>query len=287
MPPRNAPPTGLSIIGFLIALAFGGWALSGCATDTRVVHDGWDDMHDFADKFNQQAGTSRSSDKDAPKDTGSVADRGYAILLDSFGDDNRHRRAKELVDRLTRELGVQGIWVKETNGVVLVLRGQYGDPETDAAMEDLHEMRMLEVDGLKPYGNVDLVSLAVSAGGGAPAKSQAGVAGNPLDLTRYKGKYTLMVAGYDGPDCRKNAEKAAAVFREKGDDAYFLHGPKVSVVTVGLFGEDDFAADQSYGPRIKALQKKYPYYLYNGRTEILYQNGKRTGENPSQLIHVD
>lgn len=66
------------------------------------------------------------------------------------------------------------------------------------------------------------------------------------------------------------------------------------MVMVGLFTESDFATKEiqpgvmidSYGPRIRELQKKYPYNLGNGRTLIERLNDHSTGEQESFIVRI-
>jgi hypothetical protein len=91
---------------------------------------------------------------------------------------------------------------------------------------------------------------------------------------------------------------AAARLRADGDQAYFYHGPNRSLVTVGLFTEQDFGVEQqpapdggvlfipTYGQRVRELQKKFSYNLGNGRTIIEKSGDKKLGEQPSFLVRV-
>ena len=112
------------------------------------------------------------------------------------------------------------------------------------------------------------------------------------DLRNHPGAYTLQIGFYDeqfGDQFRQAAQEAAQVLRNDGHEAYFYHGPHRSMVTVGLFTENDFVQDgvQSvYGPRIRELQQKHPYNLGNGRTLIQKVAGENLGEQPSFIVRV-
>ena len=69
--------------------------------------------------------------------------------------------------------------------------------------------------------------------------------------------YTLQIAVYGRPDntdatkedlaqFRKSAEEAVVQLRREGEQAYYYHGPNRSMVTVGIFSEDD----AGFGKRI-------------------------------------
>ncbi len=114
----------------------------------------------------------------------------------------------------------------------------------------------------------------------------------PLDVRAHSGMYTLQIGYYDdafGPNFRNAAVKAAQTLREEGDPAYFYHGPHRSMVTVGLFTDDDLVQQgfqRVYGPNVKTLQEKYPYNLGNGRTVVERINGEIVGEQSSFLVRI-
>ncbi|MDX1565257.1 MAG: hypothetical protein R3236_07625 [Phycisphaeraceae bacterium] len=99
--------------------------------------------------------------------------------------------------------------------------------------------------------------------------------------------YTLQIAHYENPDNpaerRKRAEEYAQQLREQGEQAFYYHGPNMSLVTVGAFkdavlrvGSVSRRGDGSkrltvptpttrYSPEVEELQAKYPHHLHNGR----------------------
>jgi hypothetical protein len=109
--------------------------------------------------------------------------------------------------------------------------------------------------------------------------------------------YSLQVAHFDDPTNealrKKQAEAYTKELRSKGAEAYFYHGPTMSVVTVGSFkdavmrvGSVTRRADGSrrlnvpspatrYSPEVEKMQAKYPYHMHNGRP-IYYKKGDGT-----------
>ena len=88
----------------------------------------------------------------------------------------------------------------------------------------------------------------------------------------------------------KAAEKAAAQLRTQGEDAYFYHGPKRSLVTIGLFNDSDINVVNGsvvYSPRVKEVQKRFPYNLGNGVTVVEKVEGKKIREQPSVIVKVE
>lgn len=255
---------------------------AGCL-ESRVVYDGWGT---FAEQFgdpppppdNDDGGTSLLSGKQAELS-------GFAIKLQSFDGADRYRRANEMMRRLARQ-GIGGLWLRETGEGVTVYRGRF-ETRTDLdAQRQLLDTRDIELEGLKPYESVELVALS----GGDEVQER-----DPAELRAYAGYYTLQIGYYDqeyGPDFRKAAETAVRELRSQGEQAYFYHGRYRSMVTVGLFTDEDFdraGAVHVYGPRILELQRKYPYNLGNGRTIVeTFREGKKVEqrEQASSLVRV-
>lgn len=260
---------------FVLALWLLASALPGC-TYTKVVKDPWQDLK----QYDADPRSDKPKDEKAEGRKEAEADQGYAILLDTYEGGNADRRARQLAHRLTQEGGMTDVWTKRVGKGVAVYRGQYGDPGTDSARRDLRLTREAQMDGMRPFEKAQIVPLT---------QGKVASSNSPMDLRRYKGAYTLLVGYYDmefGKDFRQAAEKAAAVIREGGDEGYYLHTARYSLVTVGIFPPEEIIDGQPSPPAAK-LQKKFPYYLSNGITTIQKLGGQNFGERPSSLYKVD
>ena len=117
---------------------------------------------------------------------------------------------------------------------------------------------------------------------------------HPLDLRRFSNMsaYSLQIAVFDagaGGDFRDQAELYAKSLREKGEEAYFYHGPHRSMVTVGVFSANDFEQGGTYGARIRAVQERFPYHTVNGEQISEQANGEGDGNkrpHKSFVVHV-
>lgn len=248
--------------------------LAGCQTEQRVVRDGWAGLRQIADKPQPQAGPSSLTDP--------AAGQGWAVLLQQFTGPDRRQQAQELMDRIHQAGVAADLWSEDYQGVLKVYAGRFHGPQEPAAQQTLERVQRITLDESNPFASARLV----------PLMGQGRFITDPLDLKQYVGYYTLQIGYYDaqfGKDFRQAAEDAARELREEGYEAYYYHGPFRSLVTVGLFTENDFVMKgntQAYGPRIKTLQDKFPYNLGNGRTLIETVNGKNLGEQPSCLVRV-
>ncbi len=93
------------------------------------------------------------------------------------------------------------------------------------------------------------------------------------NLSNVDGVYTLQVGAYEStperPDFKRAAVEHVALLRENGYEAYFHHDRAVSVVTVGVFGNDAVVnrdGNVDYSAEVRALQRKenFKYNLTNG-----------------------
>lgn len=250
------------------------FSLAACVEE-RVVRDDFSLLRELA---NNEGGKSQPE-----VSTQSADPAGYAILLRSFEGSKRYREARSLAHRLTSELLIPDVWVHEEGKTVMVFRGRYPEPTVDAAVRDLRQTRMIQINNERPFVGAGLVSLDVAQGTGV---------GGKFDLRRHRGMYSLQIGFYDrefGAEFRQAAEKAAKVLRDEGHEAYYYHGRSLSLITIGLFTDKDLVyVDKvaNYGPRVKELQAKFPYNLANGLTIVNTVNGTKITQ-PSFLVRVE
>ena len=246
----------------------------GCTT-TRVVHDGWGFMRQLADPSSER-------EKRGDRKPLSVAETGWAILIQTFRGPDRHDQAQDLMRRLLREAHIPDLWVKHEAGLTHVYRSRYETAAEASAQADLQHIRTVRLRGDQTFAHAHFV----------PLGPESRNTNDPLNLRQHTGLYTLQIGYYDdqfGPDFRQAAETASRNLRSDEIEAFFYHGRHRSLVTVGLFGEEAFVRAgpvRVYSPQVKALQKQFPYNLGNGRTLIEKEGGKKIGEQPSFLVRV-
>lgn len=119
-----------------------------------------------------------------------------------------------------------------------------------------------------------------------------------FDLSRVRAQYgkaaivTLQVGVYERIDgaplaagdlaeIRASAEAAVAKLRSEGEPAYFLHGPRRSMVTIGILAEGDVIPKPT--PEAVAMRKKHPYNLLNGQG---YKAGPKGEVKGSEFVRV-
>lgn len=284
-PPQSIDPRRTPVLrsprgragSFPLALLVCTALLPACQYETKVTYDGWG-------KFKEMGDAKATRIEGDPRNRGEQA---YTIMLERFTGRDRLAKAESLAKQL-RGTGLPNPDITENAGVVTVSVGRFRDAGGKDAQAMLRRVREAEVGGAKLFATATFI--------GAQGGRQIF---DPLDLKQHVGSYTLQIGFYDNNfqgDRKEAAEKAARQLREEGTEAFFYHGPYLSLVCVGLFTEADFEQSdtpggfevQRWGPRIKQVQEKFPYNLANGVTliEKKKDTGEKIGEQPSCLVRV-
>ncbi len=288
------------------ALCFLFVLLGGCYEEISRT-DPWGALADKA--VAQGWGASRGGSGGAASDVKfrptAMAAEGWSILVRAFEGPDADQQARTLKRRLGDELNVPEVWVRTEHSQVVVYRGRYDARHLADAQRDLRQTRMLVLDGRRPFGEALLVGLDLGAAGLGEgfAGGDTGEPTDPVNLRSHLGEaeYTLQIAFFDsagGADFRQAAAAYARQLRDQGEQAFYLHGRTMSLVTVGLFSEDDLethrviGADgvpmisQGYGPRVRELQRRFPRNLGNGMTLIEASGGGTKHEAPSFVVRL-
>jgi len=202
------------------------------------------------------------------------ANRQWAILLDKFAGPSREALAQKRIEELEQHTSIEDLWSVEEDKVVYVFQGRYPGQKNALAKRDLKRTQMTVVAGRRPYRDAKLMALN---------ERRAPDPGGEYDLRNFPGKYTLQIGFYTpemGKAFRKEAEKDAAALRKKGTSAYFYHGQRMSILTIGLFSyEEAFIPGPSgqdrYAPEVHEIREKFPYHSANrAPIEELRKGGK-------------
>jgi hypothetical protein len=213
-------------------------------------------------------------------------ERFWSVLIVAYPDDLDLTAANQALTRIREETGLTDAYAERRGKNSVVCIGKYDSPADPEAQRDLQRVRAIEWNGTKPFARALLSPPAFS---GEPGS----IPDLDLRLVRQKqGKkkilYTLEVAEYGRPDravptdkelreFRESAERASVVLRREGNEAYYYHLPQVSVVTVGIFNEDDYVTSRQTkdgsvvtirpkeSPRLSEVRKKFPVKLLNGQ----------------------
>lgn len=188
--------------------------------------------------------------------------------------------------------------ISEVRGKSIVIAsGSYPSGSDPAAQRDLKRLREREIDGARPFEGAVLSP--------PPFEGLAGTRPE-YDLSNARARfgkdalYTLQIAVYERMDAKEPtgedlreirlaAESAAVELRREGEQAFYYHGPRRSMVTVGIFGPKDYDPQQvgRECARLSLLRTKYPYNLVNGATYKTRARGQtRASEQPSFVVVI-
>ena len=271
---------------FVYSVLIGSMLLAGGCYQAEV-HNSWDDFS------KGQVGSWVDRRIDAPPRRQGDRDKDpydWAILIESFEGDDAEMKARALHGRLVSDAYVPDVWLKEWGPRWLVLRGRYESPAEREAQQALRQMRMIVLGVERPFESANMTRLSTMNQPGS------------LNVSQYQGQfpYTLQIAAYEQGyrgDRRKTAEQHARKLRKQGHQAYYLHGPNMSMVTVSLFTDQDRVPRTMsmggrevtqfyYGPRIRELQEQFPHNLVNGEIFHLPTARGGTGSQKSTLIAI-
>ncbi|HEB60922.1 MAG TPA: hypothetical protein ENJ06_03760 [Phycisphaeraceae bacterium] len=220
---------------------------------------------------------------------GVVARRDYwSIALATLTRENHQQEAANMQNQLSTQFGLRDTFVETTETSSVLCYGKYRSATDPQLKADLERIKSLQVNKSTPFARAFAI----------PPDVGVSATGNPAyDLSRVRSRYgrdtplyTLEIGIYEDKDrqvARKAAEEAAALYRSRGEQAFYYHGPHRSSVTIGLFTADqvDFNAP-GFGAFVRELKQRYPYRAINGRKAKVKEWGRDAGFVPSQLMAV-
>ena len=203
---------------------------------------------------------------------------GWSVVIVAIrgGGDEQPAQAAAALAKVQTQAGLRDAYLEKRGEVSVIAYGHYDDPTSKQAKADVDRVKNLEVvvDGqkTKPFAQAFL-SPPEDAPGSMPEYDLH----NARKLSGDWALYTLQVGVYgrgdrkpstpaDLVEFRKAAEQAVVQLRREGEQAYYFHGPNMSMVTVGLFGKDDYDPQLRgvESATLRLLRQRYPYNLLNG-----------------------
>ncbi|MBM4107402.1 MAG: hypothetical protein FJ255_01070 [Phycisphaerae bacterium] len=239
------------------------------------------------------------ADASAPTQT----PRDWAIALALFPQ-NESAQARQALARAQND-GLTGAYLLPRRSGWAVAYGRYDSPESPQAQRDLAMVKGRQVGDARPWAGAMLM----------PPEQQAAAGSLPdLDLRNARrlfgkaARYTLQINAYARADggrpseselgeFRRAAEQGAQELRRQGERAFYYHGPNMSLVTIGVFGDDDISGSDidelgrsTPRPESMALQdarRKFPHMLLNGRGLKVRSPGAVEGTlTRSELVQI-
>ncbi|MBO6512330.1 MAG: hypothetical protein JJ974_00005, partial [Phycisphaerales bacterium] len=239
-------------------------------------------------------------DENAPLDIPDATDESlqWSIILATLPNE---RVARDALTNIKANFGLNNAYVAPRQGKSVVAIGRYDGPNDRQALLDLDQIREITNGTSRPFASAFLAPPSGDALGGSNSEYDLRTVKERFGPTAL---YTLQLGVYGTDDqstpnpeqikdFRAAAEQAVLELRAEGERAFYYHGPFQSMVTVGVFGVNDFDASTMpaiESSRLKALREKYPYNYLNGkgiRETISTASGQRiTRLQPSSLVGI-
>jgi hypothetical protein len=205
--------------------------------------------------------------------------------------------AQMALDRVRTKGGLPQAYMERRGKSMVVAYGRYPGPNDKQAQEDLKRIQSLTIDGSAPFAGALLSPPPYDSHPGSIPEYDLST------LKQRRGKdalYTLQVAAYtrmdgkppsqqDLADFRTAAEKAAVELRREGEEAFYHHGPRMSVVTVGVFGDKDLdpVHPGKESMTVTTVRKRHPLNLVNGEGVKVKLRGQPEAKlQPSFIIAI-
>lgn len=222
-----------------------------------------------------------------PGSPGGAAGGGWSIPLGTFSLENHRTAATAFRDRFQTETRLSGAWVDASRSDrSIVWFGQYEAHNDPKLVSDLDRIRNVSMGGEQPFRKVlPSIHQTQFVQGSVPQYNLIRLREMFPERDRI---FSLQIAFFEPdvasrlPLAQQAAEEYTTQLRAQGEPAFYYHGQRMSVVTVGVFFEDAIdpalAVDPmtGYGAEVVAMQKKFPYNLDNGR-QLIERHTIRTG----------
>lgn len=201
----------------------------------------------------------------------------WSIVIEAFREEDQAAQAQAGLTKVRDVAGLSGAYLDQRGSATVIAYGRYPDPRSAEAVADLKKVQNLEVvvNGAKqkPFAAAFLAP-PETIPGSIPEYDLANakkVHGDWVLYTLQVGVYSnedprKKVSAADIAEFRRTAEQAVVQLRREGEQAFYYHGPNRSMVTIGLFGIEDFDPQQPkvMSPTLSALRKRFPHNLQNG-----------------------
>lgn len=234
-----------------------------------------------------------------PVEAAQAGSGAWSIVLGAFSPDREadlgqayEAAAHTALFRAQALAGLDGVLLEKRGNGLVLLYGAFESPTSGEAQRELAYVRSIEVGGRFPY-EAAFLSPPGATSGSMPDYDLATVRAR----RNNKGPlYTLQIAVYGRPDnsqatpedlgqFRKSAEEAVGGLRRDGEQAYYYHGPNRSMVTVGVYSEQDAGFGGKFrgeGTALVLARQKFPNNLLNGEA-VREKLPGRSGSSPSDF----
>ncbi|MBL1216404.1 MAG: hypothetical protein D8M59_02795 [Planctomycetes bacterium] len=270
-----------TLLGVVILLTL--VACSGNQSSNRDTNSSNTDFPEFVDPFDDtqqanagggaDAGSGRNSSRQSNSADGNTnvsSMNNWSILLATFSRDQHEEQAQRIRQEFIEISGMSDAWIESTTDRSVLRYGRYESYSSRAAQRDLERIKNVAIGSARPFEAASLSPIGTGEVMGH--YPQFNLINVREQFPNYDEIYTLQIGRYAAEqettreEAQKLAEQAVMQLRTTGEMAYYYHGPRMSLVCVGLFfGPVIDPAIQTYTPEVKALCARFPNNSYNGR----------------------
>ena len=255
------------------------------------------DKKSLKDEGKELFGKPGSGQAGGAGDASASVARGWAVVIAAFRGEDRESAAAKALAQVRSEGGIPEAYAARRREATVIAVGDFASPDDDRAKQELSRIQKLEINGNRPFASAMLAPpLDFKMVGSMPQYNLV----KAKQLFGAQALYTLQVAAYgrldlDRPtekdlvEARAAAEQAAANLRQEGEQAWYYHGPSMSMVCVGTFDQTDFDPQlpNLKSTKLRETQKRHPYNLYNGAGLKVKHKGERTQTmQASSLVEI-
>lgn len=207
-------------------------------------------------------------------------DEDWGIAVGFFGGRGAVTEAERLRSEVSEMLGRSDVRIRTNReGRAAVLVGRYSGPEDSEARQDLADLKAMVVGGRQPFARAYLLPPSQTDVGSYPAYELVRAAeGTGAVMSLQIGVY---VDEMDRESAKRSAEEAVIELRAEGEEAYYYHGRRMSMVMLGLFGPEHSGGRS---PAVMSLRERFPDNLVNGE-RLGSGDGEGLGQ-PSRLMKI-
>lgn len=241
--------------------------------------------------------TARTETSQQVQDGSLTAEVGnWSILLATFSRTDHEEQARRIRQEFIEISGMKDAWIESTDTRSVLRYGRYDSYESRAAQRDLGRIKNLAIGNHKPFRAASLSPIGTGAVMGH--YPQFNLINVREQFPDYDEIYTLQIGRYAAEEdttreqARQLAEQAVIQLRTAGEMAYYYHGPRMSLVCVGLFFGPVIDSElQAYTQDVQMLRARFPNNSFNGRQinrkMTLYDGSvKDLGPEPSFPVEV-
>lgn len=220
----------------------------------------------------------------------------WSILITVHRGADQEKEAADALAQVRTKGQLPEAFAQKRGEATCILLGAFKGPDDPAAKTELERVQQIVIDGVAVYSTTYLAP---------PPKKDLKGSIPEYNLAQAKllfGKravQTLQVGVYgredidkptekDLKECREAAEQAVVKLRQEGEQAFYYHGPRRSMVTVGVFDLTDFdpRVPNYKSSRLRDTQKRFPHNLYNGQAIRVKAPGQPARLQPSNLVAI-